>query len=378
MKLQNLTPEKQSLRDLPVMKVRRVVFNLHLYTGLAAGLLLTVIGLTGSLLVFREEIEELIYPEWVKTVARDEQVPLQAVLKTINLAYPQDRPFSIRLPRTPQQAYMLRMNGAHDLLVYVDPYSGRILGALRQEDTFMGWVALLHTQLLSGERGKTILGAGALLLICMSVTGIILWWPRNGKFSSGFKIQWHAHWKRVNFDLHRALGFYALPFLLITAFTGASLVFNKTVAGFIDAVTESPPRSAPPLSEPFRAGLPAPSLDVLLQQAAHILPIAALTQINFPQTHRAAWVVRKKFPQEAHPNGRNFIYFDQYTGSVLQVENAMTAPLGTRIYNALYPLHIGAIGGTPTRILQVIIGLAPTVLFITAYVIWKTRRKVTR
>lgn len=360
------------------MKVRRVIFNLHLYTGLAAGLLLVLSGLTGSLLVFREEIEGLVYPELMKTVPRDERVPLQAVLEAVGRAYPQDRPFSIRLPRTPQQTYVVRMNGAHDLFVYADPYSGKILGAHRQEDTFTGWIVLLHTELLSGERGETILGIGAVLLVCMGVTGIILWWPRHGKISPGFKIQWSAHWEKVNFDLHRASGIYAALFVLITAFTGVSLVFNEAVAGFINAVTESPPRPAPPLSDPLRVGMPSPSLDVLLQQADHILPAATITWINFPQTPRAPWVVRKKLPQESHPNGRNFIYFDQYTGRVLQAENSATAPLGTRIYNVLYPIHIGVIGGIPTRILQVIIGLAPPILFITGYVMWKNRRKVKR
>ncbi len=359
------------------MKARRVVFNLHLYTGLAAGLLLLLSGLTGSLLVFRDEIEGLVYPELMKTVPRDERVSLQVVLEAVGRAYPQDRPFSIRLPRTPQQTYLVKMNDGHDLFVYADPYSGRILGAHRQEDTFTGWIALLHTELLSGERGETILGVGALLLICMSVTGLILWWPRNGKILPGFKIQWSAHWKKVNFDLHRASGIYAALFLLLTSFTGASLVFNKTFAGFINAVTESPPRPAPPLSNPLRAGMPAPSLNVLLHQADRILPATA-TWISLPQTAQAPLVVRKKLPQESHPNGRNFVYFDQYTGRVLQVENALTAPLGTRIFNTLYPIHIGAIGGTPTRTLQVIIGLSPLILFATGCVMWGNRRQVKR
>lgn len=359
---------------MPVMKVRRVVFNLHLYIGLAAGLLLMLSGLTGSLLVFREEIETLVYPELMKTVPRDGRVSLQTVLETVRRAYPQDKPFSIRLPRTPQQTYLMRMNNAHDLFVYADPYSGHILGAHRQEDTFTGWIALLHTQLLSGERGEIILGIGGVLLAMMGVTGLILWWPRNGKIMPGFQIQWSAHWKKINFDLHRASGIYAALFLLIVAVTGFSLVFNKSVAGLINAVTQSPARAAPPLSGPPRAGIPLPSLDVLSQLANEILPEAAIIWINFPQTPTAPWVVRKKLPQESHPNGRSFIYLDQYTGRVLQVENISEASLGTRINNVLYPLHIGVIAGLPTRILQVVIGFAPTVLLITGFVMWKNRR----
>ena len=354
---------------------RRFVFKLHLYTGLLIGLLLMLSGLSGSVLVFRDEIEAVAYPELLVTAARGERIAVDDMLQRVRRAYPDDLPFAIRMPRTPQQTYMVKFNGAHDLFVYVDPYSGRILGAQRQMDSPTRWISLLHTQLLSGEAGETALGIGALLLIGLCVTGLVLWWPRNGKISQSFKVQWSAHWKRVNFDLHRASGIYAALFLLITALTGVSLVFNKSVAGLINSATQSPARAAPPLSGPLRSGMPTPSLDVLLQQADQILPAAATTWINFPRSLRAPWVVRKKLAQESHPNGRNFIYLDQQTGRVLQVESTLNAALGTRINNVLYPIHIGAIGGTPTRILQVIVGLAPMVLFITGFLMWKNRRK---
>jgi uncharacterized iron-regulated membrane protein len=356
---------------------RKVVFQLHLYTGLAIGLLLILSGLTGSVLVFREEIEALVYPELMSTVPRDERVSLQTVLETVQHAHPKDKPFFIRMPRTPEQTYLVKMNGARDLFIYVDPYNSMILGKHRQEDTFIGWIALLHTELLSGERGKIILGVGALLLIGMSITGLILWWPRNRKFSPGFKIQWAAQWKRINFDIHRASGIYIALFLLLTAFTGTSVVFNKTVINLINAITQSPPRAAPPLSDPRQARMPKPALDMMLHQADTMLP-ATTTLITLPQKPGAPLVVRKKFVQEFHPNGKSFVYFDQYSGKVLQVENALTASLGTRIFNILYPIHIGVIGGTPTRLLQVIIGLSPLILFTTGYIMWWNRRKAKR
>ncbi|HQT69901.1 MAG TPA: PepSY-associated TM helix domain-containing protein [Thiobacillus sp.] len=356
------------------MTARRFVFKLHRYTGLFVGLLLVLSGLSGSVLVFRDEIEVFAHPELLVSAAQGERVAVDEMLQTVQRAYPEDRPFAIRMPRTPQQTYLVKMNTAHDLFVYVDPYSGRILGAHQQADSVTGWISLLHTELLSGEAGETMLGIGGLLLIGLCVTGLVLWWPRNGKISQGFKIQWYARWKRLNFDLHRVSGLYLTLFLLITAFTGVTLVFNKTVTGLIDAVTASPPRATPPLSTPPRAGTPARSLDALLHQADRVLP-AATTWIGLPQASQAPVVVRKKLPQESHPNGRNFVYLDQYTGQVIQVEHGLTAPLGTRISNALYPIHIGAIAGTPTRVLQIAVGLAPTLLFVTGFMMWKSRKK---
>lgn len=353
---------------------RRFVFKLHLYTGLLIGLLLVLSGLSGSVLVFRDEIEAIAYPELLVTAARGERIAVDEVLQRVRRAYPDDLPFAIRMPRTPQQTYMVKLNGAHDLFVYVDPYSGRILGAQRQMDSPTGWISLLHTQLLSGEAGETALGIGALLLIGLCVTGLVLWWPRNGKISRGFKVQWSARWKRLNFDLHRASGVYAALLLLLTASTGAAFVFNKTATGLVDTVTASAPRAAPPRALPSPEGMPTRALDTLLHQADRVLP-APTTWISLPQTPQAPLVVRKRLPHELHPNGRNFVYLNQYSGNVIQVEHALSAPLGTRVFNTFYPLHIGAIGGTPTRIMQVVVGLAPTLLLVSGFVMWKSRKK---
>jgi uncharacterized iron-regulated membrane protein len=369
------------------MKVRRIIFNFHLYVGLTAGLLLVLSGLTGSMIVFREEIEELMHPELLETIVRDEQVPIQSVLEAARQAYPHDKLLSIRMPRTPQQTYLLKMNGPHDLFVYADPYNGALLGSHRQEDTFIGWVALLHTELLVGEGGKTILGVSALLLVCMIVTGFFLWWPPNGKGQNGkgrngrarkilrgFKIDLAAPWKKVIFDTHRAIGIYVSLFLLIIAFTGVSLVFNKTVTDLTNILTASPPRPAPPLSPSVGTPGAAPALDELLRTADRILP-GATTWINFPQTPQAPLVIRKKMSEEFHPNGRSFVYFDQYTGEVLLAEKASAAPAGTRVYNTFYPIHTGVIGGVSTRIIQMIIGFSPLILLVTGFVMWRNRRK---
>lgn len=356
------------------MRTRRTILNIHLYIALAVGLFLILIGLTGSMIVFREEIEKLMYQEFLETTVRGERVPVQTAVNAVKRAYPKDKMAFIRMPRTPQETYLFKMNSAHDLFVYADSYSGEVLGAHRQEDTFLGWVALVHTELLIGERGKTILGIGALLLICMSITGFFLWWPPNGKVSRGLKIDWQSPWKKRVFDMHRAFGIYSVLFLLIAAFTGVSLVFNKNVAEITNFLTASAPRPLPPLSNsPGETGT-IPPIDDLLHEADRILS-GPTTWITFPQTPEAPLVVRKKMPGEFNPNGKSFIYFDQYSGEVLLVEDTSSAPVGTRIYNTFYPLHIGILGGMPTRIFQVIVGFLPLLLFVTGYVMWRNRRK---
>lgn len=361
------------------MTARRLVVKLHLYSGLFAGLLLVVTGLSGSVLVFREELEVLAYPQLRVSNGSGERVALADVVATVQRAYPADKPFAIRMPRAPHKTYLVKLNSAHDRFVYVDPYDGRILGAHQQSESVLGWLALLHTELLAGEAGETVVGVGGLLLLGLGATGLAIWWPRNGKLSQGFKVQWSAHWKRLNFDLHRATGIYAVLFLSVAAATGAAFVFNETAIDLVDAVTASAPRPPAPHIAPDRSGAPVRTLDALLHAADHALPLPT-TWISLPQTPTAPLVVRKKRQDEAHPNGRNFVYLDPGSGAMLRVERDLLAPRGTRVFNTFYPLHVGAIAGTPTRILQVGAGLAPLVLLVTGVVMWanRTRRKPAR
>jgi uncharacterized iron-regulated membrane protein len=69
---------------------------------------------------------------------------------------------------------------------------------------------------------------------------------------------------------------------------------------------------------------------------------------------------------------------DPWDGPVLTVENALTAPSGTRAFNILYPIRIGRWGGGATRILHALLGLSPLVLFLTGAVMWWNRVQVPR
>lgn len=356
------------------MTARRLVVKLHLYTGLFVGLLLGVTGLSGSVLVFREELEALAHPHLRVSGGAGERVGLEDVVATVQRAYPAERPFAVRMPRAPQETYLVKLNSAHDRFVYVDPYSGRILGAHRQRETVLGWLALLHTELLAGEAGETVVGVGGLLLLGLGATGLVVWWPRNGKLSQGFKVHWSAHWKRLNFDLHRATGIYAVLFLSVTAATGAAFVFNASAIDLVDALTASAPRPPAPRVESTPSGTAVRTLDTLLHAADRALPLPT-TWVSLPQTPSAPLVVRKKRPDEAHPNGRNFVYLDPRSGAVLQVERDLSAPRGARVFNTFYPLHVGAIAGRPTRVVQAAVGVAPLVLLLTGLAMWANRRK---
>lgn len=88
--------------------------------------------------------------------------------------------------------------------------------------------------------------------------------------------------------------------------------------------------------------------------------------------------MRFKQAAELHPNGRSIVYLDPQTWNIIRVEDALRAPLGTRVANLMYPLHVGRLGGVFTRVLLVFVGLVPALLFLTGLLMWRARLVATR
>lgn len=349
-----------------------MLFDIHLWIGLSVGLLLVVAGVTGSLLVFDEEIDAALNPALLRVQPQGERVALQQIVDAVALAHPDQRVAYIRMPRAPEESFAVTTAGADPLQLYFDPYGGAFLGERGTTEGFTNALFDLHVHLLSGELGELVMGVVALLTLVLVATGAVVWWAGLRRWWDGFIVKRRANWKRINFDLHRASGIWTALFLLVTAFTGASLIFYQPFMVAADWFTASDPVPRPPTVTPQRNLQPLP-VDSLLRLANRALPGGVVTYVSFPATPTAPLSIRKWFDFELHPNGRNFVYLDPWTGAVLGMENARTVPLGTKVDNLLYPLHIGSFGPAMVRVLYALFGLAPLILFVSGCVMWWNR-----
>jgi len=357
------------------MKFREIAFSLHQYLGLFLGIVLVIMGVTGSLLVFGHEIDHFLNPNLFNISPQGERVPIELVLNNVRQDYPELKLQSITLPQQPTDVYELGMlsSDSSAVNVYADPYKGVILGSRLEDEGFFNFLFNLHVYLLAGDTGMTIVGIIGLLLLLISVTGIIVW-PGWRRFSQGFSIKWSANWRRINFDIHKVAGIFSVVFLLLIASTGSAIAFYSFVEPTVYSLTRTPLPS-PPTSQPI-AGLKPLSVDKILQKANKILPNAKTTFISLPASPVKPVKVRKKFVDEIHPNGENYIYIDQFSGKILSSESVLDAPLATRMLGALYPLHIGRYGGMISRIIHIFVGIATTSLFFTGLVMWWHRQKL--
>ncbi|MEH2392108.1 MAG: PepSY-associated TM helix domain-containing protein [Nostoc sp.] len=370
-------------------KLRDFVFRLHRYIGLIVGLIAIIIGLTGSMLVFHDEISEFLLHRQIGTITpsgdaygnpKRERLPVEVILNRVKTTYANqsgvtiDRIYISAKPNAP--AIVVPRKQESDLAeLYVNPYTGVVLGNSQEifSERFFSVVYELHYSLLAGKTGYAIAGIAALLMCILSITGILLW-PGWRKLLNGFKIKLDAHPKRVNFDIHKVAGIVTAIFIALTGFTGFCWNFTDFTKPIIYAVTFTRKPASEPISIPVPGKTPLELTDQL-KTARATFPNAMLGTIYFPGKPEDALSIRFKLPQDDDENGQSYVYLDQYSGKVLRVDNILEMPLGDRVLNSFEPLHYGTFGGIPTRILYVFVGLAPLILFITGFVMWRYRHR---
>ncbi|WP_404783699.1 PepSY-associated TM helix domain-containing protein [Altericista sp. CCNU0014] len=357
-------------------KPRNLIFQLHRYLGLMVGLILAIVGLTGSLLVFVPELDaQIVQMRFGNVAPQNEKVPVEQIVETVKTTYSNHPDWKVgqvqMLPHLPYYTVRLNRPDKTQWEVFVNPYTGKVMGDRQRETAFFSRIYSLHYALLAGEIGTIIVGIAALLLFILSITGIVLW-PGWRKLISGFKIKWDAHPKRLNYDLHKVSGIITAAFLAVIAFTGFCWNFYDQATPIIYAATLTPkPPEVKSTVVKDRAPL---ALGEALRQSDLSLPGAVTTFITLPTAPDEVFHFFKKVPGDSE-DFNSSVEVDRYSGKVLAVQDSRVAKLGDRVLNSFTPLHYGTFGGVPTRILYLFVGLAPTVLLVTGFVMWRYRRR---
>ena len=178
------TPENRR-NHLSKLKFRRKAWlDIHLWLGLILGFFMAIFGLTGSILVFYAEINELLNPA-LMTVAvpieRADYQPMEAIVKAAKAAVPDDAVNTFATyPRNEEAAFkfdytvpLKQNNVKENWQVYVNPYTAEVTGKqlMGASDnpfpfTFIGIVFELHYALFLGEDpGYLLVGAMSAFLI---------------------------------------------------------------------------------------------------------------------------------------------------------------------------------------------------------------------
>jgi uncharacterized iron-regulated membrane protein len=350
------------------------LFQVHLWVGILAGLYIVVVCVTGAALVFRIDMQRAMHPALFTPRTAGPTANAADVIESVTEAYPAERVSGVDAPTTTRPTYLAYAgSGDRFRTLLLDPVSAELLGEL-PEQSFVRTLQNLHFDLLAGRTGRIVNGIGAMVLVVMCLTGIVIWWPGRANWRRGFTVDFGRQWRRVNWDLHSALGIWTAVLVFMWAATGVYFAFPTA---FRHAVNRFSPITVTraPQSNPTRAPQSPPTWRALIDEARRHAPGEQVARVVIPSSANAAFLVlfSKTHPTPAGSADLTSVYLDQYTGERLAAPPPAGRTAGDLVLAWVGPLHVGSFGGDVVRVAWLVLGLAPPALFVTGFLMWWIR-----
>ena len=350
--------------------MRRTILTLHLIVALVAGAFLIVLGATGSIMAFETELDHVLHRQRWYVTPQSTTKTLEELGAAASQTQPGQRPRGYLLSTSPNLAYEVLFPTR---VVFVDPYTGAVLGDRGNAPDFLSRVHQLHLRLLIQNRsdtGKTIVKWASVALLILLASGLYLWWPARR-----IAIRAERGTRRWWFDLHNVVGIWSFVFVALATLTGLAIGFDERLIPLVYKATQSAPvamyaRMAPFTVTPSGARI---GVDEAVAVARRSLPGATPISVNVPAP-TGVYAISARFPEDLTPGGRSRIYIDQYSGAVLLAEGSRTAPEGSRLITLNRALHTGDVFGMPSKIVMSVASLALIAQLVSGLVMWLRKR----
>jgi uncharacterized iron-regulated membrane protein len=368
--------------------IKRWIRRIHMLLGLAAGLIMVVVGATGALFAFENEIRDLTEPHRFATES-GAPLPPSRILAAAEKAVPGKYPTGVSYPGPERSAtveFYRTENGerAHWLIAYLEPSTGRVIKVTDRLGgfDFFQFVINGHTRLwLPDAIGREIVGHATFVFVLLLASGIILWWPRHrAALRQRLAVKWKAGLRRRLFDLHSVPGFYASLAALLIALTGLAWSYEwfadvayrtasggKAMTPWSEAVSDTTTR----LLTTRDAALDS----VCRQVSVENRPVSL--ELRLPESPSAAVQVYANPDEGVYYRG-DFRYFDRNSLKEIQVRHPWgryaEATFADRLQRMYYDIHIGAILGLPGKLIAFLAAVVAASLPVTGFLMWWKRR----
>ena len=351
--------------------LRRLLFQLHMWIGLILGLLLALLGLSGSVLVYDDAIADFLAPV-PQAVAKGEVLPLDKIVEAARGVAGQGA-MQISLPREPGDAISVRVTQSARrnaegsvppaaTQIFIDPISGAVLGSRKaQLPPILALAHQLHGNFLMGRDGRVFVGWLGVAMLILGATGLVLWWPKRGQWKYAFFVRRTAKGLRFHRELHAATGIWIFVVFMAVSFSGVVLAFPNLM--------QSGPRptfnlrEGPEIAPGSGARLGA---DAALALAKKALPDATPSGITIPTRPDRVIIVNML----AHDAVGAAVYVDPWRGEVAGRRDPSESFVAWQ-----RPVHQGFGLGPVWRALVFLSGFVPTLFVVTGVIMWAKKRK---
>jgi sulfite reductase (NADPH) flavoprotein alpha-component len=372
--------------------LRKILFQVHWFFGITAGLVLGVVGITGALLSFEEEFLQALNRDVMEVVpqAGERLSPgnlLESLQQTtagkriVALGFSADRDAAVRVTfersRGAANGPERNRRGA---MRYADPYRGVLLGAAKRGERFFSTTRDVHRYLASGEVGKQIVGASTLALVFFCMSGLYLRWPAQAlDWKTWLKPNFRVRGRQFLWQLHAIFATWVLLFYLLAGLTGLYWSYDW----YRDALVSwsGAPRPTPPGGREREGEAAAASLtldDVALDRSwvVFVRESRGFSTVNMSLPVRAGQPIEFRYLGVDPPHDRAFstLRIDPRTGEVLRHDRFDARDTAARLVGSIFPLHSGSYFGIIGRVLMMIASLAMPLFAVTGWLMYLKRR----
>lgn len=361
------------------------VWRWHFWAGLLVTPVLILVAVTGALYVFKDELSRWSQPDLYRVtpppgaVARPYSERIAAARAHLPAGWDFDG-----FAQSPDPTHADEITFEQDVaggghvhrMVFVDPYTTRVLGDYSFESSFFATVLRLHRTLLAGAPGRYVVEIATCWGIVSLLTGLLLWWPRSKEKLWGVWLpRLRRGGKLALRDLHTIPGLYlfAVAFAIMATGLLYTQVWGKAAfAGLFFGGQLPKPYVSPPKSTPLAAGATPATIDAVVAEARrhYQFPEFRLGAPHDPA--KDAWTVYG--PTQNGDLVDGVVYIDASTGKTLATIDYRTLKLGAKAALLFYPIHTGSIFGTPTKVLAVLACLVIVAMSVTGVWMWWRRR----
>ncbi len=374
---------------------RKLINDLHLWLGIGSGIILFVVCLTGTILTFDTELSLWLDKGTHYSKKEGNKIPITTIINTIE----KDKEITVKeviFYGEENRNYTFTTLTKEELKkpsrgtsITINPYTGKQVIAQSNVHNFIHTIEELHRFLLLDKTiGRPIVGVSTIIFIFMCFSGLILWFPKKIKkfknlkvWKQGFTIKTNANWKRINYDIHNTLGFYALIPLLLMGLTGLLWSFTWYYNGLEKVLGDKLGKSRFDKTITIESAINSPKniaydYTTILKKTDSILNYKNFaTRVTFPLKPNESIMVRKKSDAFLAFDAADKLQFNPYNNALISKSLFKDEKLGSKIASLIRAIHVGSFAGITTKILYFICCLIATSLPITGTLIWLNKRK---
>ena len=368
--------------------IRSVWLKAHLYVALSAGLFFAIIGLSGSLSIYRADIDALLNPELIVTNPKGQYQTLDKIFTAIKLAHPHKTgSWTLEMPLSSNGVITAWFEKPSEtffefyapLMVSVNPYTADVITNRFWGSTFTTWLLNLHTQLNMDKFGWNFVGILGFLLSISCLTGLYLWWPGLKTIKDTFRFRANNGIMLLAFDIHRWLGIFSAWVLLTLSSTGFLLSYPSILESFTGSSSMEHGQTGRTITSTAIPNNHPTGLSAATFVAQGPFPKAELRRITTPNGDTGVYRINLRQQSEVnHRHPYTTVWVDRWSGQIKEIRNPNQFTKGEVFTTWIWPLHTGEALGPSGRVLWFFSGISLFVLYVSGLLRYLCKKRIVR